>query len=419
LASLAEERIGGIPGLGIAIGTIEDGVVKRLFSGAADAARALDSQTVFEIGSVTKTFTATLLAEMARRGEVALDNPIEKFLPKAASAPLYNGRHITLVDLATQSSGLPTLPTNMKSANAMDPSDYKPELLYAFLSDYKLTREPGSQYEYSNLGFGLLGLLLANRAATSYATLLSDRILRPLKMESTATGLTRAMDPHLAGGHDADGGHAPDWFFDALDGAGAIRSSLDDMLRYVSANMTPSGSLGEAMKAAQFPRREATPGERVGLAWQTDVKSGVVWHNGQTAGYHAFVGMSTDRKRGIVILHNAGEDIDDIGFHWLYPGRPLKRDYQALSLDPKLLGRYEGTYGLGPQHVPYLVTREGGRLFAQLGSQPRFRIYPYAPNRFFYRVVDAQIDFTVDGNGNPTGLTLHQNGRDVEATRAN
>ena len=130
LASLAERRVGGIPRLGIAIGTIQDGVVRRLFSGAADAARALDSQTIFEIGSVTKTFTATLLAEMVRRGEVAFDDPIEKFLPKGVSAPVYNERRITLVDLATQSSGLPTLPTNMKPANAMDPyADYKPELL--------------------------------------------------------------------------------------------------------------------------------------------------------------------------------------------------------------------------------------------------------------------------------------------------
>src|SRR5208283_4407870 len=120
--------------------------------------RALDGDTVFEIGSITKVFTALLLADMAQRGEVALTDPVSKYLPKGVKMPGRNGHAIMLQDLATHTSGLPRLPSNMKPKDFMNPyADYTPELLYQFLSSYELPRDPGSKWEYSNLGAGLLG----------------------------------------------------------------------------------------------------------------------------------------------------------------------------------------------------------------------------------------------------------------------
>jgi CubicO group peptidase (beta-lactamase class C family) len=424
LASVAAARLDGVPGLGIAIGTIDGGKTEMMVRGESDGPRHLDRDTIFEIGSVTKTFTATLLAEMVQANEVSLDDPIEKYLPGGAKAPTFNGQHITLLDLATQSSGLPTLPANFAPRNLADPyADYTAAKLYEFLSSYSLTRAPGSLYEYSNLGFGLLGQLLANRAGTSYPALVAKRVLAPLGMHATGAAPTDAMLAHLAPGHDGDGNRAHAWSFDTLAGAGSLRSLLADMLKYLAANMNGTDPVANAMRFAQTPQRAAGT-QRIGLAWMTRGAK-TIWHNGATYGYASFLGFSDDRARGIVILASAFAGIDDIGFHWLDPSFPLSHTYHALALDPKLLSRYEGRYLLdygkidpNAPSAPVVVTADNGVLYAKLGEQPRFRIYPYGPNAFFYRIVDAQLTFSVDANGKATGLVLHQNGREIPAKRA-
>ncbi|MGC1520781.1 MAG: serine hydrolase, partial [Steroidobacteraceae bacterium] len=139
--------------------------------------RPLDGDTVFEIGSITKVFTSLLLADMVQRGEVKLDDPIAKYLPASAKVPERNGHSITLVDLATHTSALPRMPANFRPKDPANPyADYTDEQLYAFLSSYELIRDVGAKYEYSNLGFGLLGQGLAHRAGTDYETLVETRI---------------------------------------------------------------------------------------------------------------------------------------------------------------------------------------------------------------------------------------------------
>ena len=154
----------------------------------------LDGNTVFEMGSISKVFTGALLADMVARGEVKLDDPIAKYLPQTVKVPSRNGRQITLLDLATQSSGLPRLPSNMRPADFSNPyADYSVQQLYEFLSGYSLTRDPGQRYEYSNLGVGLLGHVLALRAGKSYEEILKERILDPLGMNDTRVDATPSM----------------------------------------------------------------------------------------------------------------------------------------------------------------------------------------------------------------------------------
>jgi serine-type D-Ala-D-Ala carboxypeptidase/endopeptidase len=167
-------------------------------------ARPLNGGTVFEIGSVTKVFTSLLLSEMVQRGAVALNDPVAKFLPATVKVPARDGKQITLVDVATHTSGLPRMPANFAPKNPGNPYvDYSVDQLYQFPSSYKLTRDPGSHYEYSNLGGGLLGLALARRARMAYGELVRERICDPLEMNNTRIRLTPEMQSRLAVGHDA------------------------------------------------------------------------------------------------------------------------------------------------------------------------------------------------------------------------
>src|SRR6185369_1631387 len=180
-----------------------------------------NARTMFEIGSITKTFTASILADMVARGEVKLDDPVSKFLPGTVKVPARGGKQITLLDLATQSSGLPRMPTNFQPKDGANPyADYTVQQMYDFISGYQLPRDIGAQYEYSNLGFGLLGQALALRAGKSYGELVRERILQPLGMNSTTIELSADQKARLAPGHGPNGSVVSNWDIPGLAGAG-------------------------------------------------------------------------------------------------------------------------------------------------------------------------------------------------------
>jgi serine-type D-Ala-D-Ala carboxypeptidase/endopeptidase len=191
--------------VGIVVGIIEPTGRRVVSYGklAKDDKRSLDGDTVFEIGSVTKVFTSLLLADMVQRGEVALTDPVAKYLPPEVKVPQRGGRQITLQDLATHTSGLPRMPSNFTPKDPANPyADYTVEQMYQFLSGYQLTRDIGSQYEYSNLGGGLLGHALARRAGMDYEKLVQSRICEPLGMKSTAITLSPEMKTRMAAGYN-------------------------------------------------------------------------------------------------------------------------------------------------------------------------------------------------------------------------
>src|SRR5689334_1020665 len=194
IRKLLEQRVGErTADYGIVVGVIEAGRRRVVSVGSRSRgdARPLDGDTLFEIGSITKVFTALLLAEAVQRGEVSLEEPVAKLLPAAVKVPARGGREITLLDLSTHSSGLPSLPSNLNPKDPANPyADYSVEQLYAFLSSAQLSRDVGSKYEYSNLGVGLLGHALALRDGQSYEQLVRSRISGPLGMPSTVITLT-------------------------------------------------------------------------------------------------------------------------------------------------------------------------------------------------------------------------------------
>jgi len=378
----------------------------------------VDGDSVFEIGSITKVFTSLLLADMVERGEVKLDDPVAKFLPASVKVPSQGPRQITLLDLSMQISGLPRLPSNLKPADPANPYvDYTPQKLYDFLSGYTLTRDIGSKYEYSNLAVGLLGHALALKAGMSYEELLRKRIFEPLGMTSTTVTLTPALQKRLAMGHGADLAPVKNWDFDALAGCGAIRSTANDMLEFLAANLDLTDTpLKAAMHRMRSMQKETGVADLdIAMAWHIWKKYGdtIYWHNGGTYGYRSFTGFDLAKKTGVVVLCNTFHDIDDIGLHWLEPQFTIAKfdaPKPALAVDPKILGTYVGEYRLTPT-FSIAITRDENHLYAQATGQPRFEIFASKPNEFFLKVVDAQITFE-EGS-----LTLHQGGRDQKATK--
>ena len=296
----------------VAVGTIDTS--GRAFYGYGK--NAPDGRTIFEIGSVTKTFTATLLAEMVTRGQVTLDTPVADLLPKDVHMP--SAAVVTLRHLATHRSGLPRLPDNLDPANTINPyADYTAEMLYKGLSGDTRRLKPGDSYEYSNLGAGLLGHALARKAGTSYEQLVIERICKPLGMRDTKVKLDAADRARLAQGHDFAGFELPPWDFDALAGCGAIRSTTDDMLTYVAANLGLVESpkpLRDAMRLTHERQANVDEQTDIGLGWHIGKRTGARWHNGQTGGYHSFVAFVPEKQVGVVVLCNTGGGmVDTIG----------------------------------------------------------------------------------------------------------
>lgn len=375
----------------------------------------VDEQTVFEIGSITKVFTGILLADMMNRGEVRFDTPVAALLPAGTSVPVHNGRAITLGDLATQVSGLPRLPDNMHPADEDNPyADYTVAQMYEFLRGHTLRRAPGDTYEYTNLGVGLLGHALALRAGKSYEELVRERILEPLGMRHTGIALTESMRARVADGHSADGDVVSLWDLPTFAGAGALRSSMADMLRFLDAVRTPGDdAVGRAIALSQRPRYRVNGALSLGLNWHISNFRGdtMVWHNGGTAGFRSMLAVHTGTRAGVVLLGNSAHDNDDLVRHLLMR-TPLATIVARteIAVAPEALQAYEGTYQLTPSFA-ITITVDGGALYAQATAQPRLRLYAEAPDKFFLKVVDAQIEFERNASGVITGMTLVQNGR--------
>ena len=415
-------------GVGIVVGLVDEKGTRVITYGkpSQDSKAALDGNSVFEIGSVTKVFTATLLADMVERGEVSLNDPISKYLPRTVKTPTRDGKEITLLDLATQTSGLPRLPTNFAPKDPQNPyADYSVDQMYAFLSGYSLTRGIGEKYEYSNFGVGLLGHILALRAGTDYETLVRKRITQPLGMSDTKIKLTPEMMARLATGHNPALMSVPNWDLPTLAGAGALRSTVNDMLKFVAANLglTKSPLLVAMQKAHQSQRETGQPDLSIGLNWHILKKfdSEMIWHNGGTGGYHSFIGLDKKNRRGVVVLSNSANDIDDIGRHLLVSQYPLAKieppkEHKAIQLDPKIFEAYAGEYQLGPG-FSLVFTHEGDKLFMQPTGQSKVEILPESETDFFLGVADIQVTFVKDDKGQVNAAILHQNGRNVTAKK--
>ena len=399
--------------------------------------RPLNGDTIFEIGSMSKVFTSLLLSQMVQRNEMALNDPVAKYLPNTVKMPERDGKQITLADLATHTSGLERMPTNFTPQDPNNPFvDYSAQQLYSFLSGYTLARDPGSQYEYSNLAAGLLGFVVSRRAGMSYEELVRKRICDPLQMNSTTITLTPEMKGRLAVGHQVVNLESvANWDFGApLAPAGAIRSSTNDLLKFLAANLgytkTP---LAAAMKTMLSVRRPTgAPNMEVALGWHiyTAHDKEIIWHNGATGGYRTFFGFDPKNHVGVVALSNtrSPEGVDDIGRHLLDEKVPLwvpPKEPETVQVDPKIFDAYAGSYQLA-ETSSIAVTRKGDHLYAQkkgyasaiqtIGYGP-VEIFPESGNKFFVKGANVRLTFTADGQGRAGELLIREDSTEVHAKR--
>ncbi|MBH5335369.1 beta-lactamase family protein [Streptomyces pactum] len=273
--------------------------------------RPAGARTRFELGSVSKTYTALLLAEMAARGEVRYADPIGRFLPRGG-VPDGPARAITLLHLATHTSGLPRLPPGLlRRAVPRWFSNPYAELdtadVLAALARTRPHAAPGTRVRYSNFGVGLLGLLLARAAGTGFDRLLADRVLDPLGLAGTGCAAAGQATGYW------HGRPRPAWHIPGLPGAGGIRATAEDLLRYLEALLAPEDTgapapLRAALADVARPRLvlPRSGGDRMCLVWNARARPGhdLVFHSGGTRGFVSFVGFSPQRAVAYAAVAN-------------------------------------------------------------------------------------------------------------------
>ncbi|CAM2068566.1 Serine hydrolase [Sulfidibacter corallicola] len=382
----------------------------------------VDGDTLYEIGSVTKIFTSALLADMVAQGKMGLNDPIDRYLPEGFQAPRKEDVAITLTHLATHRSGLPRLPENMVVTGNDPYVDYDRQKLHEAVRDQTLLTTPGKQWAYSNFGMGLLGDLIAQTNRTTYEDLVLSRICKPLGMNDTVMTLSERQSRRLAAPHDLSGTRSHSWHFQALAGAGALRSSANDMLRFLEAHL----GLADApnlpfLSETHTPRADIDAKVKTGLGWMIlKTESETLWfHDGQTGGYSAFLGFNAKTRTGVVVLANQLTELNPLGLHLLNPKNPAPSfadETTGIELPGELLQGYTGHYQLSPNRFMHVTLRKN-QLFGQLTGQPALPMFAESETKFFNRQVAAELVFENGSDGSVAALVLHQGGATIRMAR--
>jgi CubicO group peptidase (beta-lactamase class C family) len=370
---------------GIVVGVV-DAEGRRTFGYGQpqDGGSRVDSSTIFEIGSLTKVFTGLLLAGAVEQDVASLDTPVEKTLPITVNTPAQSGKEITFRHLVTHTSGLPRLPANFSLENRDDPyANYTIKNLYHAANKEELQSVPGTEREYSNLGYGLLGHALARVQEADYASLVRSRIADPLDMSKTRIAVSSADSSAMATGHDPVGRPVPYWSFtEAFAGTGALHSSANDLLTFLEAQLglrTVPDRLAEAIDRSHTVLHE---GEEDDIAYGWHVRSvngrQTYWHSGRTGGFTSFMAFDPERKIGVVVLSNSARSVDDLGFRVLNQKAELESVYnphRRFAIEAGIVNDVtSGTRGHVGASFSYLLDRHGRLLLRPYAEYSRFRI---------------------------------------------
>jgi len=385
----------------------------------------VDQHTLFPIASITKVFTTLLFAEFLQNNSLKLNDFAQDYLPKTVNFPKYQNKQITLEQLATHTSGLPVTPGVIK--------DFNTQKLYDFLNHYELMCAPGTQYEYSDLGMGLLGDILSQNANMSYENLVKIQITHPLNMEDTKIDLSSDDKQRLSIGYNATDQQVSYTQWPILKGAGALYSSAYDLSLFLEANLgikktnlypamllthKPRYSEGKPAVDLDFPGVEKLT---IGLGWNIDELHKIIWKNGNIPGFSSFIGFDSHQKLGVVVLANTGNVIytDNLGLHILNPELALFPVYKTSYINPKILDLYSGKYRVSDGSY-YIFIKENNCLKAQHVTQQYtsdyFNIYPMSHTKFFGKIDNAVFRFKVNKSGS-VSFVLDENGTQKSASK--
>lgn len=403
----------------IAVALVGETVQKRFACTPRAGPPAFDERSIFEIGSITKGFTGLLLADMVRRGEVSPGDPVSKYAPAGAKLPRRGEEEITLLDLATQTSGLPRMPARFSPASALDPyADFTADRLYEALAQAELHPQKGRP-EYSNFGYMWLSEMLGRRGK-SYAWLLRERVLEPLGMNDTWVEVPAQHAARIVKGHGASYDPVPPWRFATnLEGVGGLRSTLADMVKLGQAlSGRVETPLKETIALALQPLRPAFGNNSTGYGWITHELKGVRfhWHNGGTGGFRSIIAVNPATRTSAIVLADSIASFDDLAMHLVDPERPLHMKRRGLPSSVDLLRQYAGRYELVPGFAVEVFV-DGERLMAQATGQGAFEVAREGTDTFFAYVVPAKLRFSRGADGQVDGVTLEQGGREMRGRR--
>ena len=441
IRGLVAERIkvlgGEQSGVGIVVGTISSEGQKIISAGQrrSDDSRPPYGDTVFEIGSVTKVFTALLLAEMAERNEVGLNDPVAKYLPAGFKIPGRNGKTISLLDLATHTSGLPFMPNDAAISNGPSAAKYSTGDLRRFVATSELRTDIDGKWEYSNIGYWLLSEALTGRGGLDYQTLLRRHVIAPLGLTNTAFALAPEMKKNFAPGHNAVLQAAPPIstlpIYSIMPAAGGLYSTANDLLKLLAVAMDYEHSpLDGAMRLTWNTRRPMSrDGFEQGLGWTIirEQNSLLIVHDGGTLGYASSIAWDPVKRAGVVVLSNQVANVGDIARHLLRPSIPLEKPTATkrteVTLDPARLDIYVGNYEATGEGI-FEVAREADSLTLRSPAEwglPKFRLHPENRQDFFVAELPMRVTFQLESDGSAKKMLVYppRGQKPIPAVRSN
>lgn len=427
IRNLIAERTKGLGGeqggVGMVVGLISPDGRKIISAGrrSSNDPRAPDGDTVFEIGSITKAFTALLLADMAAKNDLALNDPVAKYLPAGFKVPTRNGKTISLLDLATHTSGLPFMPNESTTFSDSGSANYSVTDLCHFIANCELRSDIGEKWEYSNVGYWLLGEALAGRAGVDYETLLQQRVIAPLGLTNTAFALSPKMKMNFAPGRNAVLQPSPLMstltIYSIMPAAGGLFSTANDLLKLLAVAMDfEHSSLSAAAHLTQATRCSISSNRsEQGLGWTIihEQNAELIVHDGGTLGYASSIGWDPGKRVGVVVLSNQVTSVGDIARHLLQPSFPLEKPTATrrieVRLDRATLDAYVGNYEATGEGI-FEVLREGDSLAIRAPGEwglPKFRLHPENPQDFFVTELPMRVAFHFESDGSVKKILVY------------
>ncbi|WNZ54176.1 serine hydrolase domain-containing protein [Microbulbifer sp. ANSA003] len=384
----------------------------------------LGDDTIFEIASLTKIFTALLLAVEVVHKRVQLDDPLQDYVPAGVKAPTFEGQQITLADLATHAASLPLRPNNLAASAPDAPNKYAGysfEQLYSGLPSYHLKASPGTQFSYSNLAFGLLGQGLALKEGRSFATILRERVTGPLGLSDTTLEDDPKKSARRAQGHDFYLSPIGPTSDGVLSPAGGLRSTASDLLTLLDLFINGRGPK-DLVAASRLMLSIDRPGgsdiTRMALGWRRTTTNGETyyWSNGSSDGSRTFMGFNPVRRAGVVALADtaSGEGLDDIGHHFLNPEQTVSTKVvpvpDFITLPEEVLLRGVGRYGHGTDDIVEISRGYTGLIVsAEYGE---FVIRPQSSTIYASKMVPGLTIEFEEGDTSPArSFILRQGGK--------